>query len=150
MQMMTTEHDHATSESEPFASLFGWWGAGGNRAAKAGLKNIRQLTADLQQAFSEAYSDEIKTLSAANDRVSRSFQGFRESRRPEEFLAAQMDLFTTLMENASHQIKTWSAFGTKVQGYCAVATREAAEAMTNRSREIAAKAEEPASRRSAR
>src|ERR1041384_1210756 len=138
------ERDEMTAGVDRLNGLLGWWGVQGNQAVEDRIKRFQQLTIDLQRAYGEACSDHVGALNAANDRMSKSFQGLLRSRKPDEFLVAQMDILAALMETASHQVTTWSELGKKVQNCCATVARGAADDLRHQSQQVAAKTEESA------
>lgn len=139
---MDLKRDEMTAGVDRLTGLLGWWDVQGTHAIESRIKSFRELASGLQQAYSEAYSDQLQGLNATNDRVSRSLRGLLQSRKSGELFAAQADILAALLESASHHVTTWSELGKKIQNCYAEVARETAEDMRNQSQEAAAKAGE--------
>ena len=153
---MDAKREEITGGVDRLSSLLEWWGVQGNHTVGERIKRFQELTAGLQQAYSEAYADELNALNAANDRLAKSVQGLLRCRKSDEFFSAQMDIFAGLMESASRQVTTWSELSRKIQQCCTTVASEAAEDMRHHSQDAAAMAagtmreEQPRARRMAR
>jgi hypothetical protein len=139
---MDDQQEQAQSTSEAFGSAMGWWGMATNRAVEDRLHRFEQLAAGLRQAYSEACDSQLEVLSAANECVTRSFHGLLNSRRPDEFLAAQNDVLSGLMKVTSLQTKTWTDFGQKIQGCYVGAARDTTSDMQDEAHQATGEAEQ--------
>ncbi len=134
---MEAKREDVTAGVGRMSGLLDWWGVEGNEAVGERIKRFQQLASGLRHAYSEAYTEEIDALNAANDRLAKSVQGLLRSRKSDEFFSAQMDIFTGLMESASRQVTTWSEPSRKIQQCCTTVARESAEDMRQHSVEAA-------------
>ena len=112
---MAEEREQSTMMQQP-GNVPAWWGVMGNRVVEDRLQRFDQLASGLHRAYSEALHDQLDALSATNDWVTRSVQGFFLTRRPDEFLAMETEVLTDLMKAASLHMKTWTDLTQKVQG----------------------------------
>ena len=139
---MDVKQNEMTAAVDRLTGLLGWWNVQGNQAIEDRVKGFHQLAIGLQKAYTDAYSDQLQSLNATNDRVSRSLQGLLYSRRSDELFAAQADVLAALFESASHHVTTWSELGKRIQNCYAEVTRETADDLRNRSQELTQKVEE--------
>lgn len=145
---MKTKDDALTAGVERLTGLLGWWGvpiASGNGMIDIQMKRLQQFAADLQKTYSDAYRSEMDALFSSNDRLARSFQDLFHSRQPQEVMAAESDIFATLLEDASLHVKRWTELTQKLQECCAAMARDAAEDLRQQVQETgsATKAAEP-------
>jgi hypothetical protein len=141
---MDEQRDRAVSSTEHFGTAMGWWGMATNQAVEDRLHRFQQLATGLRQAYSEACNSQLEVLSAANECVTRSFHGLLNSRRPDEFLAAQSDILSGLMKVTSLQTKAWTDLSQKLQGCYVDVARDTTSDIQDEARQVTAEAEEQA------
>jgi hypothetical protein len=139
---MESKREDVTAGISRMSGLLDWWGVEGNEAVGERIKRFQQLASGLRHAYSEAYTEEIDALNAANDRLAKSVQGLLRCRKSDEFFTAQMDIFAGLMESASRQVTNWSELSRKIQQCCTTVAREATEDMRQHAEDTAAGAAE--------
>lgn len=69
------------------------------------MKLLQQFASDVQKMCGDAYSEQIGALFNINDRLVRSFQVLLHSRRPQELMAAELEILATFLEGASLHAK---------------------------------------------
>lgn len=135
---MNAKNEGVTSGLDRLNALLVWWGipnvnSGENVAGQ--IKRFQGFTSDLQNAYGEAYHQQMGALLTANERLTRSFQEFLHCRQPHEVIAAESAFFETFLEGASLQAKTWVDLTQKVQECCAAIAREAVAEVNKRPQE---------------
>ena len=127
---MTAKTDTIPTGLNRFNALLAWWGAPdglGLGSTEAQTKRFQILVTELGQAFNEASSCQVETLSATNERLACSLQELLRSRQPQELMAAQSSVVASLVEGLAAQTKVWADLTQKVHGCCATMVREAAD-----------------------
>ena len=136
---MSRKNDALTEGMERLTALLGWWGAGtvGGTAIEEQMKRLHQFAAELQTASAAAYSGQMDAMLATNDRLARSFEDLVRSRRPQEVLAAESEIFATFLEAASQNSKRWAELTQTLQDCSAAIARKAAEDLRRGAQEAA-------------
>ena len=127
---MTAKTDTIPTGLNRFNGLLAWWGAPdglGLGNTEAQTKRFQVLVTELGQAFNEASSYQVETLSATNERLACSLQELLRSRQPQELMAAQSNIVAGLLASLAAQTKAWADLTQKVHGCCAAMVREAAD-----------------------
>ena len=121
--------DAMTAGIEKMNALIAWWGLPATNASGAVERHMQRwqtFAKDLQKAYVDAYSAEVTAAFDGNDRLGRSFQELLQCRQPQEFVAAESEIFALLLERASLRAKRWAELTEKLQDCCATMARDAA------------------------
>jgi hypothetical protein len=141
---MDEQREKPGASAEGFGSARGWWGIDAHQRLENRLQRFQELANGLCRAYSEACDGQVEVLTAANECVTRSFQGFLNSRRPDQLLAVESEVLSDLMKVTSLQIKAWSDLGQKIQGCYVGAARDTTSDIEHEAREAGAEVEHPA------
>ncbi len=126
---MSAKDEMSGTELDRIHALFSWWGmpqAGGEGDVDGHMRRLQAFATDVQQAYSEAYSRQMETLTTIGERVAGSLQEFLRCRKPQDVIAAEAAVLATLLEGASLQAKAWGDATLKVHDRCTAMAREAA------------------------
>lgn len=135
---MNMKDDALTAGVDQLNGLLGWWAApiaGGNGMMNGQMKRLQQFASDMQKMCGDAYSQQIGALFSSNEQLVRSLQDLLRSQRPQEVLAAELEISATFLENASQQTTRWADLTQKLQECCAAMARDAAEDLRQEVRE---------------
>lgn len=127
---MDAKDDGLAAGVKRLNALLGWWGApmfGGGGAIDGQITQLQQFASDLQKACSHAYGGQMDVLCDSNDRLARSYHDLLRSRRPQEMMAAELDILATFLEGASRYSKGWTQLTEKLQECCSAIAQDAAE-----------------------
>ena len=141
---MDEQREKPGASAEGFGSAMGWWSIDTHQALENRIQRFQELANGLCRAYSEACDGQVEVLNAANECVTRSFQGFLNSRRPDQFFAVESEVLSDLVKVTSLQIKAWSEFGQKIQGCYVGAARDTTSDIEHEAREASAEVEQPA------
>jgi hypothetical protein len=126
---MDAKNDPFKTGTEQLNALLGMWGApmaSGNGMMDV-MKRFQQFVSDVQKTCGDAYSGQMQAVMSGNDRLVRSFQDLLGSRQPQDVLAAQSEIWESLLEGASQQATRWAELTQKLQECCAAMARGTAE-----------------------
>lgn len=135
---MSAKDENMMFGLDRLSALFTWWGvpaATGNGSLDRQMKCCQAFASDLQKAYGDTCSRQMEAALAANDRISRSLQDFLRCRQPQDVIAAQSNVFATVLEEVSSQAKVWAELTQKVQDCCAAMARETAAELVTRPKE---------------
>ena len=124
---MTTSTDNIPTGLERFNALLTWWGTPNGSNVEASTKSVEGLVNDLSQAFNDATSCQVRTMTETNEHLVRALQDLLQSRQPQGVMAAQSSIVAGLMESLAAQTKTWADLTQTVQGCCTKMIKEAAD-----------------------
>jgi hypothetical protein len=141
---MDEQQEQAQTTAEAFGSAMGWWGMATSRTVEDRLHRFEQLATGLRRVYGEACDTQLEVLSAANECVTRSFHGLVNSRRPDEFLAAQSEVLSGLMKVTSLQAKAWTELSQKIQGCYVDVARDTTSDIQDEAQQATAEAERQA------
>jgi hypothetical protein len=141
-RVMDEQRERAEATLEQPGSLMGWWGIGTNRVIKDRVQRFEQLASGFHRAYSEACDGHFEVLAAANECVTRSFQGLLNSRRPDEFFAAQSEVLSGLTKLTTLQMKAWTEFGQRIQGCYMDVARDTTSDIEHEAREATSEVEQ--------
>ena len=155
---MDAKNDAFKTGMEQLNALLGMWGAampGGKGMIDVPMKRLQRFASDVQKACGDAYSGQMQAMIGGNDRLARSFQDLVGSRQPQDVLAAQSEIWATLLEGASQHATRCAELMQKLQECCAAMARDAAEDLRQEAHEAAAatgsgEPEQPAVKRARR
>lgn len=122
-------------------AMLAWWGVSktnGEDGVEARLKRFQAFTSDLQEVFSNAQSEQMRSLFATNEAVANSLKDLGHCRQPRDVLAAEMVVLATLLDGTSRRTKIWVELLQKVQNCCSSLVRDAAEDLSSPERSDAA------------
>lgn len=144
--------DPITTGIERMNALIAWWGVPTTNTSGTIDRQMQRWQAfakDLQKACVESCSAEMAAAFDGNDRLGRSFQELMQSRQPQEFLAAESEIFALLLERASLRAKRWAELTEKLQDCCATMARDTAGDLRQQSSDVEQQAAKPARRQAA-
>lgn len=131
---MNAKNDDFTLGLDQLNALFVWWGVPTGKAngeCDGEMKRFQDLVAGLQKAQSEAHQRQMTALYDTSQRVGASLQAFPHCRKPEEVVAAGLNIVATILDGATMQAETWVDFAQKLQDcYAALTRAPAAERRT--------------------
>lgn len=136
---MNAKSSALTMGVERLNALLVWWGvptAECHGTIDGQMKRLQESASDLLKTCGDAYGDQLDDLFTSNDRLVRSFQELLRSRRPQEVLAAESEIFATFLEGASRHAKRWAELSQKLQEFSTAIAREAADDIRQRALEI--------------
>ena len=127
--LMAAKDGNITTGLNRLNALFTWWGVPNsyeNGDIDTQMKRLQACASDLQKSYSDACGRQMQALFAANERLAGSLQELVRCRKPQDVIAAELNILATLLEGALVQTKAWVELTKKVQGCCAAMTRDAA------------------------
>lgn len=119
--MNTKDADFAASV-ERLNALLAWWGiqpVSGNEAIHSSVMRFQQFSLDLHRACGDAHSEQMRAFWAGNDRICRSARDLLHSRRPQDVVAAELEILAALLDDASGRAKGWVELTGRIQICCA-------------------------------
>jgi hypothetical protein len=130
---MMTNTDDILNPLSRLNALLAWWGSPNKLdqgAVEAQTAHFRTVATELGEAFGEATTRQVDTLSAANERLARSLKDLLCSRRPQDVMAVQLGIVAALLDSVAVQARTWAELTQKVQSTCATIPPEATGSAT--------------------
>jgi hypothetical protein len=94
--------------------------ANGEGHLEAQLKRFQTFTTEMQKTCTEAFSEEMSALFAAHERSVQAVQDLVRSRKPDEIIAAEAGILSSLIEEAVLQAERWAALAEHAHECCAV------------------------------
>lgn len=127
---MTTKDKGAPNGLEKLNNLFNWWGipnSNGNGHMEAQLKRFQTFASEMQRTCTEAFSDEMAAVFAARERSIQAVQDLVRSRKPDEIIAAEAGILSSLLEETALQAKRWAALAERAHECCAALAQDVAK-----------------------
>lgn len=124
------DHEHVNpSAVDRLNSLLTWWGVpnvSGAAEAEAQMKRVGAVGKDINQAIADTAVLQLDSFITASERLTQVLRNMALSREPLELMAAPGSAWTTLLENATCQLKTWAMLAETICGYFNAMVREPA------------------------
>ena len=117
------------------SGLLAWWGMPGT--IDAGETNhadrTQALVGELNKLVQEASSQQMQTLSEANEQFTQALREFLSARQPSDLMAAQARLVTGFMESAAAQAGAWATLTQELHSCCSAMVQAAGTDAVGRS-----------------
>ena len=127
---MKPQNDTFTVGMDRLNALMGWWGvsaADGNGLMNSQMRSLQKFVTEAQKICGNAYSEQMSALLTSNERIAHLFQELPRCQRPHELLAAESEIFASLLESASQQATRWVKLTQKLEECCAEMARDTAD-----------------------